>query len=238
MSLDTLIKELPADKQDAVRQRVEKMLKDEAGPQQDFILLDRSGSMSTQWNEAVNSINVYAKKLVDEKVDTEITVAAFDGEGTLSYDVLRNAVKVADWRDIGLREVTPRGSTPLNDAIGKLVASANAKNATRTAIIIMTDGQENSSREVSGAAAKAFLDACRAKNWQVIFLGANYDNTVQASSLGNMAAQTTSVRPDMLDASMAATASKRATYGATGQAMFYSDQEKKDWALNKGQGAA
>ena len=36
--------------------------------QHDFILLDRSGSMSSMWDEAISSVNVYMKKLAEEKI--------------------------------------------------------------------------------------------------------------------------------------------------------------------------
>lgn len=66
--------------------------------------------------------------------------------------------------------------TPLNDAVGRIVARANAGNYDKVAIIIMTDGGENHSRELTVEGAKKLLDDCRAKGWQVIFLGASYDN--------------------------------------------------------------
>ena len=51
----------------------------------------------------------------------------------------------------------------MNDATGRIVNLARAGNYDRVAIIIMTDGLENASRELSMAQAKALLDECRAK---------------------------------------------------------------------------
>jgi hypothetical protein len=90
----------------------------------------------------------------------------------------------------------------------------------------MTDGQENASKELSVAQAKALLDRCRARNWQVIFLGADFDNAAQAASYGNLAASSVRSSRRNLGRSMMTTAQLRAHYSATGAAMTYSDAEK------------
>src|SRR6202044_3378735 len=88
------------------------------------------------------------------------------------------------------KDAEPRGMTPLNDAVGKIVALADAGNYDKVVIIIMTDEHENASRELTVQQAKSLLDKCRAKNWQVIFLGANFDNAHQATSYGAAAHNT------------------------------------------------
>lgn len=200
----------------------------------DFILLDRSGSMQDRWTEAINSINGYVKKLAEDKVDTGVTMAVFDGQNGLDFQVIRERIIPSTWNPVTTKEFEPRGMTPLNDAIGRIVALAKAGNYDKLALIIMTDGHENASREdKSGAIAKRLLDECRAKGWQVIFLGADFDNTKQAAGLGNAAGQTVSVSAANLVGSLRATASKRSSYGLTGQAMSYSDEEKTAWLKKK-----
>jgi hypothetical protein len=196
--------------------------------QHDFILLDRSGSMSSLWPEAIGSVNGYVKKLADDKIDTGVTLAVFDADGgTLDFTVIRDRIIPSTWKPVGDEDATPRGMTPLNDATGKIVALANAGNYDKVAIIIMTDGQENSSRELTVAQAKKLLDDCRAKNWQVIFLGANFDNASQANAYGNAAASTVRSSTKNLGATMTETASLRASYAATGAAMNFTDEQKK-----------
>lgn len=56
-----------------------------------FILLDRSGSMQTHWEETLGSINGFVEKL---KIDGNVILAVFD---SLSYDIIRNS-KPADWK--------------------------------------------------------------------------------------------------------------------------------------------
>lgn len=142
--------------------------------QHDFILLDRSSSMSTMWGEALASVNGYVKKLADDGgIDTGVTLAVFDTnhDGKLDFNVIRDRIVPKTWKPVANDEASPRGSTPLNDATGRIVGLANAGAYDKVAIIIMTDGHENSSRELSRYQVKAMLDQCRAKNWQVIFPG-------------------------------------------------------------------
>ena len=58
-----------------------------------YILLDRSGSMQSLWVEALSSVNAYAKELANKKdgdaVDSHITLAVFDGQEGLQFDLLR-----------------------------------------------------------------------------------------------------------------------------------------------------
>jgi len=196
-------------------------------PQHDFILLDRSGSMETLWVEALSSVNSYVKKLADDKIDTGVTLAMFDADiGQFDFRIIRDRIIPSTWKPVTSAEASPRGMTPLNDATGRLVSLAESGGYDKVAIIIMTDGQENASKELTVAQAKALLDRCRARNWQVIFLGANFDNAAQAASYGNVAASSVRSSRRNLGRSMMTTAQKRALYSATGEAMTYSDAEK------------
>ena len=105
-----------------------------------FLLLDRSGSMSTRWNEAINAINSYVSKL---RFGDNIYIALFDGE---SYDVIRDG-DVKGFVALNPLEYSPRGSTPLYDSCAKMISTAEQRNAEKTIIVIMTDGEENTSKE-------------------------------------------------------------------------------------------
>lgn len=198
--------------------------------QHDFILLDRSGSMMDLWTEALGSINAYVKKLADDKVDTGVTIATFDKDQmrgvNMSFDILRDRITPQTMHPLTDADAKPRGWTPLNDAVGRIVALAEKGNYDKVAIIIMTDGRENCSEELNTAQAKALLDRCRAKNWQVIFLGANFDNAEQAASLGNFVGSTARVAKTKLAESTVAMASMRSSYAATGARMAFTDDQK------------
>jgi hypothetical protein len=200
--------------------------------QHDFILLDRSGSMQDKWDESLSSINAYVKKLADDNVDTGVTLATFDYHDGFKFDVIRDRIIPKTWHTVTDKDATPRGMTPLNDATGRIVSLAEAGNYDKVAIIIMTDGLENHSREMTVDQAKAALDRCRAKNWQVIFLGANFDNAQQAASYGNAAHATVQVAKANLAGTMHQAANMRAAYASVGAPMAFTDEEKKKAAAD------
>ena len=204
--------------------------------QHDFILLDRSGSMVDRWSEAINSVNIYVEKLVTENVDTGVTLAVFDTpENDIEFTVLRDRIVPKTWKKVDVAEARPRGWTPLNDAIGRIVTLANAGNYAKLALIIITDGHENRSKELNHLQAKKLLDDCRAKGWQVIFMGCDFDNAQQAATFGNAIGQTVAVAAQNMDAAMASTASMRGLYGSGKVSnMSYSDEDKKRFANKAG----
>jgi len=150
-----------------------------------YILLDRTGSMAPIWDEAVSSVNAYVKELGKDGAPDRVTLAVFDAfDSGMQFDVLRDRVKIDEWKPVGAEEVLPRGMTPLLDALVRLIAMAEEAGNPKTAIVVMTDGYENASREVSWKAAKAAIDRAVARKWQVNFLGANFDGIAQAESVG------------------------------------------------------
>lgn len=201
------------------------------GLQHDFILLDRSGSMhGSLWVEALNSVNSYVKKLAEDKVDTGVTLAVFDTDhmGALAFEVIRDRIIPSTWKPVTNEDAVPRNSTPLNDATAKLISLAEAGNYEKVVLVIMTDGQENASREYTVAQIKDRLEGCRKKQWVVIFLGANFDNASQAVSYGNAGGNTAMISTLNLCASGTMLGSKRAAYGASGVAasMSFTEDEK------------
>jgi hypothetical protein len=179
-------------------------------------------------------VNAYVKKLADDKVDTGVTLATFDKDGEeFKFEVIRDRIIPSTWKTVSSADAAPRGMTPLNDAIGRIVALAKAgTNGTpydKLALIIMTDGLENASREFTHASAKALLDDCRAKNWQVIFLGANFDNAAQASSYGNAAAASAMVSSAHLARAMEETARKRGEHARTAAPMHFTEAERRSF---------
>lgn len=204
--------------------------------QRDFILLDRSGSMTAQWHEALGSINGYVKTLVSTNIDTRVTVVCFDKIGNdTSFDILRQDVAPASWQDLTVQDAIPRGGTPLNDAIVKIVALAEKDIVEKAAIIIMTDGGENASpREVTREIAKAHLQRCRDRGWQVVFLGANYDTVQEAATYGTNLGQTVNSTSANLRATMTVMASKRGVYGSgTAATMSFSAEEQAEASRDK-----
>lgn len=196
----------------------------------DFLLIDRSGSMMGLWSKAMEAVNDYVKVLKERRVDTRVTVALFDNhENSFRFDIIRDGVWPSVFIPIQSHEATPRGMTPLNDAVGRIVSMAKSRNAKKTAVVIVTDGGENYSREVSTDKAKALLDEIRSKGWEVVMLGADWDAGEQAHQYAVSGCFVLNSSGANLRSSLSATASNRASW-SSGEAatMAYSPQQKAE----------
>jgi uncharacterized protein YegL len=201
-----------------------------------YMLLDRSGSMSDRWAEALGAINSYVADLAknDATKSAAVTLATFDGYEGLMFDVLRNGVAADVWPKVTDADAMPRGMTPLFDAIGRLMGLADAAAPDKAVVVVMTDGHENASREVTKEGAKAAFDRARAKNWQVVFLGADFDAMGQAASVGTSAAQTLNTTKGNYARATSSLAAATADFASSGRAMAFSDADRKRAAGSAG----
>lgn len=196
-----------------------------------YVLLDRSGSMQSLWVEALSSVNAYAKELANktdgDAIDSHVTLAVFDGQEGLQFDLLRKKVPALHWENVTDKEASPRGMTPLLDALGRIIALAETDNPDKAVIVVMTDGQENASREVTRDGAKAAMERVKKKGWDVVFLGANFDNISDASSVGVGGAQQVSMAPGAMNASMRMMAKKSRAYFARGEQHVFEEADRE-----------
>lgn len=146
-----------------------------------YVLLDRSGSMNSQWIEALGAVNGYVEDLVKEKAKGDISVAVFDSNG---YDVVRERIAFDDFSPLTTADAHPRGSTPLLDSTARILNEAFAANAERTVVIIVTDGEENTSHKFNKAQVQSLIKDAENRHWQVVYLGANFNKFSEASNLG------------------------------------------------------
>jgi len=186
-----------------------------------YILLDRSGSMQSLWSEAVGSINGYVSKL---KPKTNIHFAVFD---SVSYDVVQT-VKAKDWIEVNSDTIQPRGGTPLYDACGRIMAEAEKANSKKTVLVVMTDGFENASHEYTQKQIKDRVSEWEKKNWEVVFLGANFDSVESvSSSIGVAATKTINYSAGNFDKGMEVLLRSTAAY-ASGTAFNFTDRDKTE----------
>ena len=155
------------------------------------IVLDRSGSMESCRMDALGAVNGYLRQVRDDAdMNARASVILFD---TVSIDCIRDHVAAATCPDITANEYQPCGGTPLLDAVGHAVGllEKHSKPSTRSILVVMTDGEENSSREYSKEAIAKLLKRKQDENgWLVVYLGANHDAWAQANSMGLAASNT------------------------------------------------
>lgn len=152
------------------------------------VVLDKSGSMKSTQIETISGLNDYIHTLQNDKEsDYTVTLTQFDSpvggpELTVSY-----ADKpIAEVPDLTMLTYQPRGGTPLYDAIGECIRRTEPVHASGQAIImlIVTDGEENSSKEFNRNSIKDLRTRKEADGWTFVFLGADIDSYAIGSSLG------------------------------------------------------
>lgn len=152
-------------------------------------ILDKSGSMHGIKNDAIGGFNAFLEEQKKADGDTKMTVILFDH----NIDVLvdgEDINKVAELNDVTYK---PIGGTALLDAIGMGIDSLNKRisemspdeQPSKFIFAIMTDGEENSSRQYGSKQIKNKIqNMTNQKEYQFIFLGANIDAVETAGNLG------------------------------------------------------
>jgi len=203
-------------------------------PQLDYVLLDGSSSMGPKWWDTVAALRGYVDVLRSQNINSHGIIQLFD-----SHDLdceLRNGTidTWTDLSDLGYHG----GMTPLYDAINLMARKLRDLDPPKCSIVIVTDGDENGSRHTSADQARAMLDWCRAKGWQVTFLGADFNNTRQAKLLGANESNSIGVQQKRLKDAGKALGEKRVKHALFGDDINFSEDERKDFGgyLTNGNG--
>lgn len=155
------------------------------------ILLDRSGSMNDagKREEAISGFNnfIAEQKKIPGKVT--ISLAQFDHQ----YEVLHDFLKLEYVPALTKEKYVPRGMTALLDAFGRLMTTTGstlasmpeAERPSKVLFVVITDGQENSSKEMTSARIAEMVDEQRNKySWAFIYLGADLKDFDGSGMLG------------------------------------------------------
>jgi uncharacterized protein YegL len=155
-----------------------------------LFVIDSSGSMATKANDVRGGFNAYVEQLREDTASTyRLTAVTFDTQvTTLFTDLALDATPVLDERTY-----RPGGNTALYDALGVSLAELTSAvrtdsrpyGADRMLVIVMTDGEENSSRRFTKEQVVAEMTHREeAGNWTFVYLGADQDAWSAASGLG------------------------------------------------------
>ena len=150
------------------------------------VVLDRSGSMASVLKDTIGGFNSFIEQQRDGSQDQVYVVTQFDNE----YEVLQDGVELDDVLTLSERNYIPRGSTALLDAMGQTIARMDAVMANdltieQSVLVVLTDGDENSSQEFTRDVVFKLIEDRRAGGkWDFVFLGAGQDAISQARSMG------------------------------------------------------
>ena len=195
-----------------------------ATTQYDYILLDGSSSMMSKWYETLSAIQSYVDAAKQGNVHSRVLLHVFDSNNA---DYIAREAVISDWTNLRDDAIgSTWGSTPLYDAITLMGRRLRDLDPPRASIVIVTDGDENGSRFTNLTQAKSILDWCRAKGWQVTFIGADFNNSEQSRALGANEHTAIGVQQRKLTDAASALGRKRARYGLYGEGMDYTRDEQ------------
>jgi uncharacterized protein YegL len=152
-------------------------------------ILDRSGSMSSIKQEAIGGFNAFLESQKKEDGEAKMTVVQFDNE----YLVTVNGEDIQTVAPLNEDTFVPRGMTALLDAIGKTINDVSQRLSKmndeekpgKVIVVILTDGQENSSKEFKREQINQLIKNQSEKDkWQFLFLAAGQDAIEEAQSIG------------------------------------------------------
>ncbi|MDP3912177.1 MAG: VWA domain-containing protein [Bacteroidota bacterium] len=146
-----------------------------------LIILDESGSMESikktiihGFNEIVQTVKGIEKEFPEQ--EHFISLITFNGLGHKLLHFIDPASKL---EQIDEKRYRPEASTPLFDAMGfglvKLKQVLENTTNYNVLVTILTDGEENASREYTGESIKKLIEELKLNNWTFTYIGADHD---------------------------------------------------------------
>ena len=146
-----------------------------------LIILDESGSMESiksqiisGFNETVQTIKGSQKMFPDQ--EHFVSLVSFNSLGQKLIHFIDPVDKLSQIDD---EKYQPDASTPLFDAIGfainKLKQVVANQPDCNVLVTIMTDGEENASREFSGKDIKTLIEELKQQKWTFTYIGTDHD---------------------------------------------------------------
>ena len=137
-------------------------------------IIDRSGSMIQIQDDAIGGFNAFLKEQQEIEGEARLTMVLFDNE----YIVVHNGTNIQHVKPLNSKTYVPRGSTALLDAIGRGINTElemlgrlpNSEKPEKIMLIVLTDGQENDSREYKYKDIKKLIRKVESDGWKTLFL--------------------------------------------------------------------
>lgn len=154
-----------------------------AGYRHIAIVLDRSGSMHAVKADTEGGLKAFLAAQAEVPGPTTVSLYQFDDRFQTVYE----STPLANVPPFTLH---PRGMTALLDAVGRTIGMLSDplrwpdKEPTEMVVVILTDGQENASREYSREQVKSLIAQQEKAGWRFVFLGADQDAFAAAGGIG------------------------------------------------------
>lgn len=189
-----------------------------------LIIIDESGSMAAFKDETVISLNNEFKIIREEQTkypNQKYLVSVITFSDKIKYLYWKTPIE--EVANVESKDYNPNGYTALLDAIGfpvKLLteqAGEDISNGNATVLVsIMTDGQENSSKEFKKEQISEMIKTLQKDNrWAFSFIGCDEDSISDARSFGIAAGNIASFTAGDVKTAYKARQKMSSNYGAT-----------------------
>ena len=164
-------------------------------------ILDRSGSMFSIREQTISGFNNFV--IEQKKLEGYASLSLIQFDDIDPFEIIEDFTDIQQVKQLDVSVFIPRGNTPLLDAIGKGISytEENIKKYSQNKpvevddfdtdsqvelviFVILTDGQENSSKEFTKDSITKLITEKQNSGWEVIFLGANMDAVSVGTSMG------------------------------------------------------
>ena len=161
-------------------------------PVEIVVIADQSGSMARIANDAIGGYNSFVNEQQSVPGEANLTLILFSDQ----YQVVQEFVPLSNAMTLTSKNYRPYGTTALYDAIGKGLTLLESRNPARAIICIITDGEENASREYDREAIYRKIGQAESRGWQVVYLAANQDAFAVGAKMGVSAANASNFKAD------------------------------------------
>jgi Mg-chelatase subunit ChlD len=154
-----------------------------------LIILDESGSMDTIKSLIISGFNelVQSVKGIEAQFPEQEHLISMVSFNALNNNILHFVDPVNKLDTINDKSYNPASMTPLYDAMGfsisKLKQYLDGKENYSVLVTVLTDGEENASKEYTGAAIKNLVDELKQQNWTFTYIGADHDIEKMAATM-------------------------------------------------------
>lgn len=144
------------------------------------VVLDSSGSMQIIKNDTIGSFNSFLSSQKELEGKANLTLITFSDKTA----VIKEGIDIKEVSPLNTETYQPHGGTALLDALGTTFNNLELKSPKKAIVCVITDGEENSSKEWKFDQIKHKTKAAEARGWQVLYLGANQDAFKVSRGLG------------------------------------------------------
>ena len=208
-------------------------------------IIDKSGSMSRLQSKTIEGYNEFLNEQKEIEGDANFSLVLFSSPG--KEEIVFDSVDVQEISELTTENYKPGGVTALYDCIGKTIKALKKriKNLDKGEIpekvlfVIITDGEENSSRTFGKDEVFKMITKRENKNdWSFIYLGANQDAWATGQAIGLHRGNVMNYKVTQTKAAYGNLAAQTCSFLSSGSKQsidFCVDKSNKDKKIKKGE---